>query len=659
MKTAIASIITALLASSPVPASASCAPQDVTRELVTAHSEYLSPRVHAALVKVLAAEEELAQLTYPYDEDGRPITYAEQERRLQDPDSPLKQYLDHHRSRFDSGSIEMDLRSLHECILFDAAFRVASELVWEHPDLDPAELLRGFDSAVVEGSPVSTSELALECFERFRATLKIGPLNNGTALARLTWGVLQQKDWWRQSGHDRGQLIEDLLGVGLTSQNLAWTVDLALMNPMRPSPDPAQDGRGVCGPKLPISLDVGYEHRHEEVLEGGLELVTYLSALDDPTHALDLEPYKVTSEDGGKTIMVPNDLGHLRRWVPLKLEQVRDELYDGGYREELYLAMRRSSSLEQRYLFWQTLAERSSFAAFRVQMLEELGAIVAGTADFPEPPRVEELLLQAQVRALSPDEARELRALQFEARRNEDRFIQTLTELMVDLGVFGQIDAVVATLRDDLAGVLEPLAADGNSGGDRYESLLNDGWFRLAFSKTHELNRILGQALEGSEAGVAELPDVARGNLIWAATCDGSPEARVNLERVVFEGSATDLSSAVLNPAWAEDAIYSIAMGSLIDKAWSSDTARSDRLKAEAAFSTSLAKRPVNEVSKQILLDTLHDEDWSSRKKDSYWGRAWQNPAGYVERLDLVRRLLTGGEIDLLTAQGVLPEGLF
>ena len=659
MQNTLIALTIALVSSSASAALAVQPVQTVDREAVRAFPEQLTPRIHDALMRVLAAEEELALLAYPFDEQGNMLSREELEWRMNDPESPLRQYLDRHERRFDTHGLEMEPIGLRDCILYDAAFDVAAELVFEHPDLEPSELMAMFERDFVEGEPIWTTDLAREFHSMFLETYELPGLGNGRALARLTWGVLQQEAWWRESGHDRGDMILEILSRGVESRLLADVADSSLASAIRPSMDPTRDGHGVCTPFLPIAMDVGYDRRHEIALEADLELITMLSEMEDPTGALDLDPLKVELLAGGGAKLTPNQLGHLRYWVPRKLAEVRDELYEGEYREELHAALRRSDSLEQRYLYWETLAQRTDFANFRVQMLEELEALVADQADFPGGERIAELLVIAEVRDLSDAERSELIGLQSRFSQSQDRFIGVLTGYLVDLGAIRHVDQLVETLRDDLAGVLAPIGADGIFASQRLESLLNEGWYRLATSDSYELDRILEQGLLGSEAGGMDLPEVGRDNLIWAATMNAGSMAMANLDRVVEDGTPRDVAVALLNPSWASEATYSRAMEDLLEDVWSPEVDQMTRMRIESYFTNSLAQRPVTEISKRVLLASIRDERWAAESRTSYWGRAWENPERFTDRLDLVRRFLSSQEIEDLKAQGVLPNELF
>lgn len=634
-------------------------PQDSGREAVHRLTEFLEPEIHRSLLAVLAAEEDFMRRVAPFDEQGQPISREKQEWRLSNPDSPLKQYLDLQRARFDTRGLEMDLQGLRDCILYDAAFGVAAELVADHPDLDPAEVVGAFDLAFVEAAPVWQSELSTEFDLRFRAGRELAPLGNGRALARLTWGLLQQEAWWREGERDRGQLILDLLGRGFQSRLLAEVVDLALAPPMQPSPDLRRDGRGVCAPHLTIAGKVGYDSRHEATLASDLELVAYLSRTPDPSGAMELDAFEIEVFPGGRVELTPNELGHLRYWVPRKLDQVRDELYDGAYREELEVAMRRSESLEARYLFWQDLATDSDFGSLRIQVLDELNRLMAWETDFPGTGRLRELRALEQVRELTDAEQSEWRELRVRAERDRDRFIGTLARYLVSSGAESNVDLLVSTLADDLTAALQPMASEGVTGAFRLERLLNDAWYRLAISDCPDLDRVLGQAIAGEEQGGLDLPVVARDNLIWAATANGGPEALLNLRQVIESGSPRDKGVALLNPEWADDSTYSHAMGELLEDAWSEDVDTGTRMRLEAYFSSSMAKRPVSEASREVLLASLRDEQWARNSVRCYWKQAWEDPEGFSERIDLVRRFLTDREVDQLIAEGVLPEGLF
>ena len=261
-------------------------PQEAARRAVPSHGEWLSPAVHEALLEVLRFEDEFIRLVSPFDQRGETISADQQAWRLTDPESPLKQYLDRHRARFDTHGLEMDVPGLRDCILYDAAYQVAADLVAAEPAFVPQDLLRAFELEFVDGAPIWASELAEDLYRRAQDDHTLSALGNGRALARLTWGVLQQEEWWSSEERDRGELILALLGRGLESRLVAEVVDLALANPLRPSPDPSIGGRGVCAPHLPVAQDVGYDQRHERALEGDLELVTYLSTIQDPTGAV-------------------------------------------------------------------------------------------------------------------------------------------------------------------------------------------------------------------------------------------------------------------------------------------------------------------------------------------------------------------------------------
>jgi hypothetical protein len=660
MKSFLTSIAAAfVLLSAPIVLAINPGPLQVSnRDAVRPYSDLLSPRIHDALLQVLEAEEELTQLIPPPKRVGEAFSPAEQQWHLNDPASPLKQYLDRHRARFDTHGLTMDVEGLRECIFYDAAFHAAAELVAEHPDLDTDEVLAAFTVPFVEGAPIWPTKLALELYDRSRQSHDLAHLGNGRALARLTWGLLQQKAWWSAGDRDRGALILGLIGCGFESRLVAQVVDLSLANGILPATDPTKSGHGVCAPHLPIAEDIGYDQRHEATLERDLELVTYLSTVEDPSGVINLDLAKVELLDGGRVIVTPNQLGHLCYWVPRRLELVRDELYQGEYREQLKLAMRQSTSLEQRQLFWQSLAASSDFLNLRLQVLDELRAMMAGETNFPQPERLRELLTQAEARALTEAEQQELESLSAQADQRQMEFINTLAGYLVRSGAHGNIDLLVTTLRDDLPELLQSLAASGHPGSSRLDVLLSDAWYHLATSKSPELNRVLEQALTGQDAGGIELPSVARDNLIWAATTDGGALASRNLNRVLEVGTCRDKAVALLNPQWANEATFSRGMNDLIQEAWSKNVDTLSRFRIEAYFSSSLATRPVTPASKDVLLTSLRDEHWASKHKTCYWGQAFENPERFSERLDLLRRYLSPQEIEKLTAEGLLPKGL-
>jgi len=630
--------------------------QDGGREAVaTTYPDQLTPRLHGALMKVLATEAEFAQLTYPFDEDGNLIGLEEQQWRMNDPASPLKGFLDHHRERFYTGGLPMDETGLRDCILHDAGYSAAADLLAEHPDFDAEELLAAFDDAFVTGEPIWNSEMARGYHVRFLETHEFWPLGNGRALGRLAWGVLQQDAYWSQGERDRGAVILGLLERGVESRLVAQVVDLALASPIRSKEDSGKDGHGVCNPELPIAGPVGFDRRHEEALERDLELVSFLSNLQDPSGAFDLDAVAIEELPGGKLTMTPTQLGHLRWWIPRRLAQVREELYEGAYLEEIHLAMRRSTSLEERLMFWSDLAGQSDFASFRDNALGEIQALLAWQTEFPGTERLRELMDLDSVGGLTEEERAELWSLRSPASRDRDRFMGGLIAQLVGSGLRHDFDSLVTTLSNDLPAALAPLAAQDFLGREREQSLLNRAWFKLATSKEPERHRILAEALDNVEP----LPLLARDNLIWAASKDRGLEATANLQRVIEVGSPRDRAVALMNPGWAREDTYITAMGGLVEDVFGGEVDHSTRLRIEAYFTTSLENRPVTPATRELLLASLRDENWSGKNEHCYWGQTWASPERFGERLDLVRKFLGPAGIDAAVAEGIVPGDVF
>lgn len=629
--------------------------QGVHREAVTPYPNHLSPRLHAALLRVLEAEEEFTLLTHPFDEAGNEISQAEKQWRMTAPESPLKQYLDHHRPRFDTRGLAMDRLALRDCILYDAAFGAAAELVDEHPDFEIDELLAAFEASFVEGVPIWSTELAREHHVRSLDAHEFWPLGNGRALGRLTWGLLQQDSFWRGESRDRGLMILGLLERGAESRLVAQVVDLSLANALPTSTDPAKDGHGVCGPEFSIAQSIGYDRRHEQALVRDLELITYLSSLQDYSGPFNLDLVTIEELPHGALEVTPTALGHLRWWVPAKLDQVRNELYDGAHLEQLHMEMRRSKSLEERLLFWGKLAKQTDFATFRVHVLEELSAVLAWEVDFPGTERLQELMDLAEAGTLSDDQLAELSSLEGHAKREQDRFMQALINGLIGVGIDHEIDFLVSTIADDLPAALELLGKDGFAGAQRHEALMSEAWFQLASSESPELNRLLSDGLTHP----ASLPVLARDNLIWAATQDAGMLAVANLERVLDIGSPRDKAIALLNPGWAREDTYTVAMTDLLDQVYAMDAGRSTRLRIEAYFTSSLTNRPVSAGTREVLLASLRDANWASKSESCYWSQVWEAPERFPDRLALVRRYLTPQEIEAKVAEGLLPTGVF
>ena len=135
--------------------------------------------------------------------------------------------------------------------------------------------------------------------------------------------------------------------------------------------------------------------------------------------------------------------------------------------------------------------------------------------------------------------------------------------------------------------------------------------------------------------------------------------AVANLERVLDIGSPRDKAIALLNPGWAREDTYTVAMTDLLDQVYAMDAGRSTRLRIEAYFTSSLTNRPVSAGTREVLLASLRDANWASKSESCYWSQVWEAPERFPDRLALVRRNLTPQEIEAKVAEGLLPTGVF
>lgn len=612
----------------PSEAPAAAAPLDA-REQIYPGLEWLDRDLLLAIKAPLDLQLQVAQLTAPYDKDGNPITdpdsYA---KHLYGADAPFRLFVTERSELFDFAGFKLPNGQFFiECLLHDAGYRAAEELLRVRPDFEPAALFELFAPRFLTSPSMVASRESVDYFERDGQAGGIVPLSNAGALGYLIWGMLYQTEYWADEEHDRDAFILNLLALGADSKLQALLVERALLAPLR-LPEGADllkhPGRGLAGPFDMLRAKVGYVPAHETLLMNDLALMQELKELDPSESEIPV------TEPAPKT-------PYLEQWTIHMLDKVRVELYGVKAVDKL----KHGATLAERTAFWKKLFEESRYEFARELALAELRAIVALEDEHPLTRLIDEL--EALGEGRTPEQEAELAKLKEQRRTEQISLLRSISGNLARAGVAGSYDLALQTMLVDLPEALKGL------GGAYEEALPEQAW--NAFT-TVEQPRILGTLID-SMSGAIELPESGKNTMILNSAIYQYSGSHDVLSEILTKGTLRESGTAFINSEWMSEDEYQTGFDELLSRA---ALPENKGLPCNATISNllySLYDRADPAYRKKMLLKTMEGGRWSDPSAPGYWDLQPDQPV-----LDFVKEILTAQEIAQLVKQGKVAPGL-
>jgi hypothetical protein len=443
----------------------------------------------------------------------------------------------------------------------------------------------------------------------------LAPLTNGSALAYLTFGLLYQDNYWAQEANDREAFLADLLARGFESRLVAAGVSRALEAPLSlPRSGTGKSGRGIAGPMKSLRAKVGFTEVHEDVLVSDLATVNALEALGLDRGELDLRDRAVESAVGLPPKVVPNPKGHLKRWLPMMLTLVREEIYPGGAPE----------------------------------MMQEIESILAGTDLHPLSLEIDQLLAREAAGGLTPEEQWALGKLRQEREADRHKLISSMVDLMAQTGATSHYEILLETLTADL-----PLLLLGKT--DQLQAkLLGNGWMILSISGQPQI----GQTLLDYLSGDGGLPDYAPDKVIMGYAAVSGDAGQVALTAIVEEGSTRDICHAIQNGEWMPRELFTAITDNLFLEFDKQKTTDSERAQIAHCTMTALVTQKDDGHARSQLVKILESGRWANPLLGHSWYRNLLDPlsADFTEKR--IRSLLTAKEIQVYKDKGLIPTGI-
>ena len=612
----------------PSEAPAAAAPLDA-REQIYPGLEWLDRDVLLAIKAPLDLQLQVAQLTAPYDEDGKPITDPESyAKHLYSADAPFRLFVTERSELFDFGGFKLPNGQFFiECLLHDAGYRAAGDLLRTRPGFEAQALLELMEPRFLTSPSMVASRESVDYFERDGQAGGIVPLSNAGALGYLLWGLLYQTDYWADEVHDRDAFILNLLALGAESKLQAHLVERALLAPLR-LPEGADllkhPGRGIAGPFDILRAKVGYVPAHETLLMNDLALMQELEELD---------PSEFEIPVTGTAPKTP----YLEQWTVHMLDKVRIELYGVKAVDKL----KHGATLTERTAFWKKLFEESRYEFARELALAELRAIVALQDQHPLTPRIDEL--EALGEARTPEQDAELVQLKERRRDEQVSLLRSICGQLASAGVAGSYDLALQTMLVDMPDALKGL------GGVYEEALPEQAWSGFT---TVEQPRILGTLID-SMSGAIELPESGKNTMILNSAIYKYPGSHDVLSDILTKGTLRESGTAFVNSDWMSEDEYQTGFDQLMSRA---ALPENKGLPCNATINNliySLNERTNPAYRKKMLLKTMEGGRWSDPNAPGYWDLQSDMPV-----LDFVKEILTAKEIAKLVAEGKVAPGL-
>ncbi len=602
--------------------------------------------VEAALLAVLQAEAELDGLSRPLQHDGEVIeTQVQYDLRVRSEGSDFTRFLEAHCERFDlHGKLPPYGLYIADLIRFDAGFQAAQGLVVQEA-FQHADVLALFTPSFFQTPPILGTDEAVQYHRAQKDYGALAPLTNGSALAYLTFGLLYQDNYWAQEANDREAFLADLLARGFESRLVAAGVSRALEAPLSlPRSGTGKSGRGIAGPMKSLRAKVGFTEVHEDVLVSDLATVNALEALGLDRGELDLRDRAVESAVGLPPKVVPNPKGHLKRWLPMMLTLVREEIYPGGAPE----MMRHGETMEERLSYWHGLFSRHGFLAGRERALQEIESILAGTDLHPLSLEIDQLLAREAAGGLTPEEQWALGKLRQEREADRHKLISSMVDLMAQTGATSHYEILLETLTADL-----PLLLLGKT--DQLQAkLLGNGWMILSISGQPQI----GQTLLDYLSGDGGLPDYAPDKVIMGYAAVSGDAGQVALTAIVEEGSTRDICHAIQNGEWMPRELFTAITDNLFLEFDKQKTTDSERAQIAHCTMTALVTQKDDGHARSQLVKILESGRWANPLLGHSWYRNLLDPlsADFTEKR--IRSLLTAKEIQVYKDKGLIPTGI-
>ena len=511
------------------------------------------------------------------------------------------------------------LAHLIECGRYHAGHVAAEVLLREAPRFDPRELLAALAEEEIRAPRPGAGELSARLHSIATEQRRLAPLNRGS-LAYVAWGLLMHPAAWEREDDDvrmaRDDFVAAVLARGATSEVSSWVAERVLQPPLAWTD--ARPGRGVALARGRSRGPFGFTADDQGFLAG---LRAELAAAGEVS-----------------TAGIPR--ARLQEWNATMLDRV---LRDRGTTVEADARMRRGTLAERRR-FWTDLASISAFPDLHAAVLDELAALANGEADLAGSGRIDALRAAAATRALSDEEASELRALERSARAEGTALARHLLTTVTAAGG----PANVAALATSLCGELREVLGGFGTPGLR-ERLMGEAWRRLSWTDSEQGLWVVRDHLEER----LTLEPGAASAMITGLVIHRRDGADALLAEVCQRGGALERGAAVANPQWMEPQDYAREVGSLLSRTVDPalDPRERERLRLDVLSAIDRWDGP---EAHALLLQSFEDGLWSARAGRDSWSRTARGPW-----LDSVLALIGAEARTDLVARGLVPAGLF
>jgi hypothetical protein len=327
-------------------------------------------------------------------------------------------------------------------------------------------------------------------------------------------------------------------------------------------------------------------------------------------------------------------------WTSELLLWIKRELHPG----QLGQQFRRSDSLTKRMEYWSDLVGSLPFVELREEVLRELQAMLADEDGWPGTERVRELQALAALGALTPEQTKELRELEYQVDVQQIRMMSHMVQCLADSSGAEHYDLLADTLLGDIPKLLQ-----GSDLGDplSFDSNLAPTWHWMAAMGGPGPGRLLEGQFDGSRP---KLTPGLSSLMLRMLPESANPDRERLLNRYLQEGSLPEQMKVLANSKWLGDDAYRQQLNGYLQRAVDPGTSAADRAQMRDGLLASLRRRG-GPVSKSLVLESVRAGLWRGEDQAS-WSK------GAPEEVAKALSLLTPAERAQLVQEGWLPPHL-